>query len=139
MWLLSLASRGRLADPSLPLPYSPNLLPPLGAVLRAALLPVLDALRVEPAADHDDRVLLQIVAFARNITDDLEAIGQPHFRDLAQSRVRLLGRGRVDAGTDAALLRRCSQMARLFPVDFLLPRLADQLADRRHSSPFQRR
>src|SRR5690348_6281085 len=83
------------------------------AVLRTALLTVLDALRIEDAAenviaharqvldaaatDHDHRVLLQIVALTRNITNYLEAVGQTNLGDLAQRRVRFLrGRG-VDA------------------------------------------
>src|ERR1700758_838119 len=101
----------------------------LGAVLRAALLAVLDALRVEhaaqdviahagqvldaAAADHDDRVLLQVMALARDVTDHLEAVGQAHLGNLAQRRVRLLrGRG-VDARADTAFLRRLLQRGHL--------------------------
>src|SRR5229473_7469966 len=78
---------------------------PLGAVFRAALAPVLDALGVvraaddviaharqilDPAAaDQHDRVLLQVMALARDVAGDLEAVGQAHPRDLAQGRVRL--------------------------------------------------
>src|SRR5216683_274396 len=69
-----------------------SLLRSLGPVFRASLLAVLDALRVEhaaqdvvaharqvlhaAAADHHHRVLLQIVALTRNVADHLEAIGQ---------------------------------------------------------------
>src|ERR1700749_3142064 len=121
---------------------------PLGAVLRTALLAVLDPLRVEhaaqdviaharqildaAAADHDDRMLLQIVTLAGDIADDLEAVGQPHLGDLAQRRIRLLRRRRIDARADAALLRARLKMAGLLAVGLRLPRLADQLADRRH-------
>src|ERR1700738_533845 len=93
---------------------------PLGAVLRAALVAVLDALRVEhaaqdvianarqildaAAADHHHRVLLQIVPLARDIADDLEAVGQANFGDLAQRRVRLLRRRRIDARANTTLL-----------------------------------
>src|SRR5690606_28354943 len=92
----------------------------LRAVLGAALLAVLDALGVENAADdvvaharkvlyaaatdHDDRVFLQVVAFARDVADDFEAIGQADLGVLTQSRVRLLRGRRVDAGANAALL-----------------------------------
>src|SRR5579863_2684445 len=123
----------------------------LGAVFRPALLAVLDSLGVEhpaqdvvahagqvldpAAADHDHRVLLKVVAFARDIADDLEAVGQPHLGDLAQSRVRLLRRRRIDAGAYAALLRARLEMAGLFAVGFRLPRLADQLANRWHVGP----
>src|SRR5277367_5570379 len=123
----------------------------LGAVFRPALLAVLDSLGVEhaaqdvvahagqvldpAAADHDHRVLLQVVAFARDIADDLEAVGQPHLGDLAQSRVRLLRRRRIDARAHATLLRARLEMAGLFTVGLRLPRLADQLTNRRHVGP----
>src|ERR1700749_2643530 len=124
---------------------------PLGAVLRTALLAVLDALRVEhaaqdviaharqildaAAADHDDRVFLQVMAFARDITDDFEAIGQTHLGDLTQRGVRLFRRRRIDARANATLLRASLKMARLLTIDLFLPRLADQLTDRRHIRP----
>src|SRR5205085_5313102 len=72
----------------------------LGAVLGTALLAVLDTLGVEDAAenviaharqvldaaaaDHDHGVFLKVVTFARNVTDDLEAIGQTNLGDLAK-------------------------------------------------------
>src|SRR6478609_6659870 len=99
----------------------PVLLRTLRAVLRAALLAVLDALRVEhaaqdvvaharqvlhaAAADHDDRVLLQVMALARDVADYFKPVGEPHLCNLAQSRVRLLRRRRVNARADTALLR----------------------------------
>src|SRR5512142_407182 len=65
----------------------------LGAVLGATLLAVLDAGSIETAAHHvvahpgqilhaaaadeHHRVLLQVVAFAADIADDLEAVGEP--------------------------------------------------------------
>src|SRR4051794_18321724 len=66
---------------------------PLGAVLRPTLPPPLDAHRVERAADHviahtrqilhaapadeHDRVLLQVVADAGDISRHLDAVGEP--------------------------------------------------------------
>src|SRR5579863_10569637 len=124
---------------------------PLGAVFRAALLAILDALRVEhaaqdviadagqildaAAADHHHRMFLKVVTFARDVADDFEAIGEPHFGDLAKRRIRLLRRRRIDARAHAALLRAGLQMPRLFAIDLFVPRLADQLTDRRHSLP----
>src|SRR5580704_2122568 len=94
---------------------------PLGAVFRAALAPVLDALGVvraaddviahagqvlDPAAaDQHDRVLLQIMPLAGDVAGDLETVGQTHPGDLAQGGVRLFRRRRVDARTDPAFLR----------------------------------
>src|SRR3954453_13969701 len=93
----------------------------LRAVTAASLLAVLHALGVERAADdlvpdtgevlhsaatHEhDRVLLQVVADARDVGRDLDAARQAHAGDLAERGVRLLRGGRVDAGADAAALR----------------------------------
>src|SRR5438270_14053490 len=95
---------------------------PLGAVPRPRLLAVADTGRVEsapddlvtdarqvthaPTAHEHDGVLLQVVAHARDVGRDLLAAGQPNARHLAERRVRLLGRVRIDARTDAAPLRR---------------------------------
>src|SRR5512139_3096327 len=84
----------------------------LGAVLGAALLALADAGAVEcaahrvvadarevldaAAADQHHRVLLEVVAFAADVADDFVAVGEAHLGDLAQGRVRLLRRGRVD-------------------------------------------
>src|SRR3954467_12648973 len=88
----------------------------LHAVLRAGLLAVAHAGGVErPAhdlvaharevldaapADEHDRVLLQVVALARDVGGDLHAVREPHAGDLPQSRVRLLRGGRVDTRAD---------------------------------------
>src|SRR4030095_634568 len=63
---------------------------------------ILDA---APAHEHD-RVLLQVVALARDVGRDLDASRAADTGHLAQRRVRLLGRRRVDARADAAALRR---------------------------------
>src|SRR5436309_11188582 len=101
----------------------------LRAILRTALLAVLDALGIEDAAedvvahagqvldaaatDHDHRVLLKVMAFTRDVADHFEAIGQAHLGDLTKRRVRLLrGRG-VNARANAALLRRLLQRRHL--------------------------
>src|SRR6187431_2129371 len=103
----------------------PGLLRTLRAVLRTALLTVLDALGIQhaaenvvshagqildaTAADHDHGVLLKVMTLARNVSDDFEAIGQTHLGNLTKRRVRLLrGRG-VHARTNATLLRRLLQ------------------------------
>src|SRR3954468_5252868 len=94
----------------------------LHAVLRASLLAVGHPGGVErpaddlvaharevlhaPAAHQHHRVLLEVVALARDVGGYLHPVGQPHARDLAKRRVRLLRRGRVDARADTASLRR---------------------------------
>src|SRR4029079_10788359 len=91
------------------------------AVLGASLLAVAHAGGVERAADHlvaharqvldaaaadeHDRVLLQVVALARDVGGDLHGARDAHARHLAQRRVRLLRRRRVHARAHAAALR----------------------------------
>src|SRR5690606_7013880 len=79
---------------------------------------------------------LKVMTFARDVADDLEAVRKTHLGDLAKCRVRLFRGRRVHSGTYAALLRARLKMARLLAVDGRNPRLADQLADSRHCSPF---
>src|SRR5882672_5405216 len=129
---------------------SPRLLRTLRAVLRTALLAVLDALRIEgaandviahagqvldaTAADHDHRMFLQVMAFARDVAHHLVAVGEAHLGDLAQRRVGLLRRGRVDAGAYAALLRAGFERRHLVARGEAVALLADQLVDGRHST-----
>jgi len=61
---------------------------------------------LHPAApDHDDGVLLQVMAFTRDVSGDLRTVGEPHTRHLAHGRVGLLGRGGVNPRTDTPALR----------------------------------
>src|SRR5437762_3254648 len=122
----------------------------LRAILRTALLPVLDALGIEDAAedvvahagqildataaDHDHRVLLKVMAFTRDVADDLEAVGQAHLGHLPKRRVRLFRRGGVDARANAALLGRLLQRRHLLARLLYRPRSCDQLVDRRHAA-----
>src|ERR1700760_2333608 len=118
----------------------------LRSVTAASLLAVADALGVQgtaddlvtdarqvthPAAAHEhDRVLLQVVADTRDVRGDLDLAGQPDTGDLAQSRVRLLRRRRVDARAHAAALRALLERRRLVLRYLVLAALADQLLDR---------
>src|ERR1043166_2493148 len=124
----------------------------LRAVLGAALTPLLDAAGVEgsangvvanagkvlhtAAADHDAGVLLEVVPFAADVGDDFEAVGETDLGDLAQSRVRLLRRGGVDAGTHAALLRTTGERRRLAFPDPFDTGAAHKLVDRWHEVDF---
>src|SRR5882724_11711105 len=125
-----------------------RLLGALRAVLRARLLAVLHARGVEraaddvianarqildaAAADQHDRVLLQVVALAWDVRGDIHPVGEPHARDLAQRRVRLLRRGRVHTRADAALLRALFQGRRRALQECFLAAFADELVDRGH-------
>ena len=59
------------------------------------------------------------MTLARDVTDHLEAIGQAYLGDLAQGRVRLLRRRRIDARANAALLRRMLQGRHVFFARYL--------------------
>src|SRR5919205_2965418 len=100
---------------------------------------VLDA----AAAHEHDRVLLQVVALTRDVDRDLHPVREPHARDLAQRRVRLLRGGGVDARAHAAPLRRGhALLASLAGLEarrgqllrLRVAALADQLGSRRHSA-----
>src|SRR5690349_173892 len=127
----------------------------LGAVLRAALLAAGHARGVEraaddviadarqvlhsAAADHDDRVLLQVVADPRDIRGHLEPVRQPDPRHFPESGVRLLRRRRVHANAHAALLRTPLHRGRFRLPPDRLATVMDELIDSRHSSPPPRR
>src|SRR5580658_3423493 len=118
----------------------------LRSVPAAGLLAVADALGVQGAADdlvtdtgqvahpatadQHDRVLLQVVPDARDVRRDLDLAGQPDAGHLAQRRVRLLRRRRVDARAHAAALRALLERRRLVLRYLVLAALADQLLDR---------
>src|SRR5262249_10965941 len=85
-------------------------------------------------ADHHHRMFLQIVPLARDVADHFETVGEANLGDLAQRRIRLLRRRRVDARAYAAFLRRSLQRRNLVPVARRDPRLPDQLVDGRHPS-----
>src|SRR5438046_1293776 len=122
----------------------------LRAVAAARLLAVAHALGVQRAADdlvpharkvldptatnEHDRVLLEVVPDAGNVCGDLDLAGQPDTGDLAQRRVRLLGRGGVHACAHAAPLRAPLERRRLGLARLRLAALADQLLDGRHPS-----
>src|SRR5919112_2135962 len=92
----------------------------LRAVAAAGLLAVADTLGVQRATDdlvahagevlhataaHEHHgVLLQVVADAGDVGGHLDATGEADASDLAQRRVRLLRRRRVDARADATAL-----------------------------------
>ena len=56
------------------------------------------------AANQDDRVLLQVMAFTGDISGNFHTVGQTHTGDLTQCRVRLLGGGGTDSSADTTLL-----------------------------------
>ena len=56
------------------------------------------------ATDQHNAVLLKVMALTRNIRRHFDTIAQTHTGNLTQSRVRLLGRIRLNGRTNAALL-----------------------------------
>src|SRR5262249_6110276 len=108
-----------------------------GGVERAANDVVADAWKIfhTAAPNHHDRVLLEIVADARDVGRGLQAVGEPHAGHLAQGRIRLLRRRRVDADADAAFLRARLHRRRLRLLPHGLTTLAHELINGRHVSP----
>src|ERR1700728_617354 len=118
----------------------------LRAVTAAGLLAVADALGVQGATDdlvaharqvphpaaayQHDRVLLEVVADTGDVGRDLDLAGEPDPGHLAKGRVRLLGRGGVDARAHPAALRAGLERRGLVLGYLVLPALADQLLDR---------
>src|SRR5438132_7666958 len=86
------------------------------------------------AADHHDRLLLQIMPFARVVGRHLEPVGQPDPRDLPQRRIWLLGRRGVYASADAALLRIAAQRGCLLFRFHVAAAVPDELIDSRQIS-----
>src|SRR5207253_6868584 len=123
----------------------------LGAIFRATLLPARDARAVEgapddvipdpgevlhaAAPDQYDRLLLEVVADARDVGGHLQAVGEAHPRDLPEGGVRLLRRRRVDADADASLLRARLHRGRLRLLPRRLATPSHQLVNGRHGSP----
>src|SRR6187551_3559603 len=130
--------------------YSLLLLGTLGAVLGTALLAVLDTLGVEnaakdviadtrkvahtAAADQHDAVLLEVVAFARDVADHFALVGQADLGHLAKRRVRLLRGRRIDTGADSALLRVLLHRRDLRLGLLRFATFADQLVNRWHEA-----
>src|SRR4029453_1571765 len=85
------------------------------------------------AANEHERVLLQVVAAARDVGRHLDAVGEPHARDLAQRGIRLLRRLGEDADAHAALLRAVLERRAFRLADDLLAPRADELTDSRHA------
>src|ERR1039457_6210580 len=122
----------------------------LRAVLAARLLAIRDADRVErsandvvahagkvfhaASANHDARVLLQVVADARDVRRDLDPVREPPAGALAERRVRLFRGRRLDLGADAPALRAGLKSGRLRLVTDGFAALPHELADRRHES-----
>jgi hypothetical protein len=122
---------------------------PLGTVLGTRLLAVGHALRIENAAHYviadarqitdaaathqDDRVFLEVVAFARNVRGNLDSIGKADAGHLAESGVRLLGGHDFDLKANSAFLRTAEKGRMLRPAILLDARLTHQLIYGWHS------
>src|ERR1700722_8187864 len=122
----------------------------LRSILRAALLPVSHANRVQRSthnvvtntrqvlhtatADQHNRVLLQVVANARNVGRNLDAVGEAYTGNLTESRVRLLRGLGVNAGADATALGRTLERGAGGLITCGRAALLDELMERRHSN-----
>src|SRR5690554_425961 len=84
------------------------------------------------SADEHHAVLLEVVSLTGDVADDFHAVGEADAAHLAEGRVRLLRRRRVDAHAHASLLGAGPQGrgVRRGPLRFTA--VADQLLDSRH-------
>jgi hypothetical protein len=127
----------------------------LGTVLGTGLLAVRDALGIQDtsdnvvahtgqvadttASDEDNRVFLQVVAFAGDVGRDFDAIGKANTGHFTEGRVRLLGGHRFDLQAHASLggVALHGRMLRLGPLHRAW--LLDELINRRHVESFRLR
>ena len=65
------------------------------------------------AADEDDGVLLEVVAFTADVGNDFEAVGEPDFSDLTKRGVRLLRGAGHHLEADPTALWAIGQSGRL--------------------------
>jgi hypothetical protein len=75
--------------------------------------------------DQHDAVLLEVVAFARDVSVDLFRVGETYTGHLTHSGVRLFRRGGVHTYADTSLLRARIQRAGLALYDEGLASFAD--------------
>jgi hypothetical protein len=59
-----------------------------------------------PSSNQNNRVLLEVMAYAGNISCDLNAVGQPDARDFTQCRIRFLWGLCIDTRAYTSFLRR---------------------------------
>src|SRR6267143_5590693 len=121
---------------------------PLDAIFGAAHAPLFDAAGVQraandvvtdagqifhPAATHEHNgMLLQVVAFVRNVGNDFEAVREPDFCDFAHRGGWLVGRAGHYLEANAAAERRILQSRRLRLASHSSASLSDELIDGRH-------
>jgi hypothetical protein len=135
------------------------LLRSLGSVLGASLLPILDPLGVQNAADdvvsnagkvldttapyENDRMFLKVVTDSGDIGGHLHPVGEPYASDLAERGVRLLRRGGENTDANPPFLRAILERRCRLSLRNWLPATFDQLVNRRHSDgslfPFNKR
>src|SRR5579875_3744990 len=148
----SLLRRGLLGSLGSVLRPTPSTIRDAGGVQSAThdVVPHARQILDASAADEHDRVLLQVVALARNVGGHFHLIGEANAGDLPKRRVRLLGRGRLHDGADSTLLRRALPAGQLVLEGIelkpqrrrgrllgdLLPALSDQLINSRQAISF---
>lgn len=66
-----------------------------------------------PSPDHDDRVFLEVMSFARNVGCHFDSVCQTNARDLPQRGVGFLGSRRVNTRADSSPLRAALQRGSL--------------------------
>ena len=90
-----------------------------------------------PPTDQHNAMFLKVVPLTRDVADHLVSVRQTHLSYLPQSRIGLLGRCRINACADTALLRTPFQGRDLVSLRRRLTSMGDQLINRRHTPSFR--
>ena len=122
------------------------------SVLRATLPPVSYSRRIQnapdgvitntgqilyaPPANQYDRVFLEIMALATDVTGNFKAVRQSHSGNLPECRIRLLWSGRIYPSTHPSFLRGLRQRRHSRLLDMSVTRLPHKLVECWHKFAF---
>ena len=93
-------------------------------------------LYASPTNQHD-RMFLEIMALATDVTGNFKAVRQSHSGNLPECRIRLLWSGRIYPSTHPSFLRGLRQRRHSRLLDMSVPRLPYKLVECWHKFAFQ--
>ena len=90
-----------------------------------------------PPTNQHDRMFLEIMALASDVTGNFKAVRQSHSGNLPECRIRLLWSGRIYPSTHPSFLRGLRQRRHSRLLDMSLTRLPHKLVECWHKFAFQ--
>ena len=90
-----------------------------------------------PPANQHDRMFLEIMALATDVTGNFKAVRQSHSGNLPECRIRLLWSGRIYPSTHPSFLRGLRQRRHSRLLDMSVTRLPHKLVECWHKFAFQ--